>query len=160
MTNWQKLLSANSTSASFTARVPTLTQPTGTGVVAVPPGMTRVIVMPFGTDAANETGKLQLWGWSAVRSPSGGKVLWIPRPICELTATLGTAAGVAGSEVDENQLFADTLVADKGVGVDYDFLDNTTAMLSASLIEDALLEVQFSLNSSSASLNTLYSFKE
>lgn len=160
MTSWQKALSANSTSASFTARVPTITQPSGTGVLSVPSGMTRLLLMPFGTDAANETGKIQAWGWSAIRSATGKKVLWIPRPICEFTLTLGTAAGVAGTEVDENQLFADTLVADKGVGVDYDFLDNTTTMLSMTLLEDALVELQFSLNSSSASLNSLYSFKE
>lgn len=101
----------NSTDATFPSRIPTTTAPTSNdGVVSLPRDPTWVSLIPYGVGATNTTFDVRVIGWrkyGAINSTTG--TLYTPRILLQFTATLGTAAGVAGSNVDETNLFADTL---------------------------------------------------
>lgn len=114
---WTPVRTANSTATSFPSKIPTTTQPSGTGVI--PMGhdgyMTTkcLLILPYGVGSSTNTMLLKCLGWA----PTGvGPTLplWIPTVIGAWTATLGTATGVAGSDLDNTQLFATTIVPSLG----------------------------------------------
>lgn len=109
---WQRALAANATDTSFPSLVPTATEPTGDGVFDLTkgdglPAYSSMSIIPFGTDAENEVFDLKVTLWSPTFGSTG--VLWVPSPFLVVTATLGNIAGVAGTDVNASQFFADTL---------------------------------------------------
>lgn len=68
----------------------------------------------FGTDQANETGSARLWWLKHIRNPSGklqNDDTLIMHLFGSVAITLGAETGIAdGQIVDDNYLFADTLV--------------------------------------------------
>lgn len=67
-TPFSRALYTNSTDASFTDKIATLTEPTGIGVVSWDDKDGDVIsnsllLMPFGVGAENTTFKMRVWGW-------------------------------------------------------------------------------------------------
>lgn len=157
---WGVWQTANSTATSFASKVATATAPTDgatgvrelsrtTGIVA-----NNIMLMPFGTDAANETFKMRVIGWSKTES------LYIPCILYEFTCTLGSATGVANHKPVNTDLFADTITLDSGnADVDATILstaDDTMCYAICDLKGFSLVEIIFNRNSSSASCNTLY----
>jgi hypothetical protein len=69
-------------------------------------GPRRVMIVPFGTDANNETFDIRVWGWSKVV----GAELYVPHLIAELAITLGN---IAATPVGANHFLADTIVVTK-----------------------------------------------
>lgn len=115
VTPLRKAFATNATTTSFTAKIPTATEPTGVGVFNlcdreygvgnanhVP---TYLLLIPFGGNSADETFSLRVWGWSQVVNQTQ---LWIPQLLTELAVTLGSISAAA---VAANMLMADTLVA-------------------------------------------------
>lgn len=114
----RKAFAANSTSADFTAKIPTSTKPTGTGVFdlcdsqygvgtnGLVPQFLQLI--PFGGNSNNETFSLRVWGWSQVVNQTA---LYIPQLLVELAVTFGSIDGTA---IATNMLMADTLVVTYG----------------------------------------------
>lgn len=101
-------LATDSTATSFASKVPTETEPTGTGVIARGSAWTRreMQLLFYGTDAADEDFNFRAIGWS--RDSTG--VLWIPVQICTLAVTLGATQGPAdGTVIDDDYFFADTI---------------------------------------------------
>lgn len=143
----------NSTDASYPSKVPTLTQPSGAGVVNPPragEGSRKMMqIVPFGTDAADEVFGIRIIGWRQ----TGGE-LYIPIKLAELTCTLGTTPGVATADIDENQFFADTIaVAFGNDKVDVEFLspgDNTVASAIINTKGCPYVEILFDMNSTAS----------
>ena len=114
----RKVLSSNSTASSFTAKIPTATKPAGESVVdvfdmaigqAVETYLPKYCqVIPFGTDANNETLTMRVWGWSKESTSSG---LWIPQLLLEVTVTLGNVDAAA---IADDTYMADTLAIAAG----------------------------------------------
>lgn len=111
----RKAFETNAITTSFTAKIPTATEPTGIGVFDLSDSQygvgntsyipSRLQVIPFGGNADDETFSLRVWGWSRVVNQTD---LWIPQLLVELAVTLGNISGTA---IAANMLMADTLVA-------------------------------------------------
>lgn len=124
-----------------------------------------VLVIPFGTDTADQTFKFRLIGWRlAVERDSEEKLataIWIPVTLGEFTATLGTSPGLAGTVIGSTQLFADTIALSGTSGnddIDISITspaDNTIAHVKVDLAGFQKLEITFDRNSSAASCNAL-----
>ena len=108
-TKYQKALATNSTSGSFPAIIPTLTEPTSDGVfnlrndgVFVP---NAIRVMPYAIASDNDTFSMRVYAWDRV-GPLG---LWVPCVLVELACTASAVVGVAGGDVLATERFADTI---------------------------------------------------
>lgn len=125
----------------------------------------RVILVFFGTSAADQTFKARLIGWRYCTDRNADMVkttsLWIPVTLAEFTVTLGTSPGLAGAIVDNTNFFADTIALSGTSGNDdisIDIVspaDNTIAHVVADLKGFQKYEVTFDRNSSAASANGL-----
>lgn len=99
----------------FPSRIPTVTKPTGTGVIdigsTVNDGAQHAFVIPIGTGANNATFSLRLIAWQLVPGSNDGNVrdLWVPTILAELTATLSAAVGVDKTPAVSTVRFADTI---------------------------------------------------
>ena len=113
----RRALVTNATTTSFTAKIPVAVKPSGVGVfdvfdMAIGQAIDTYMpwylnLIPFGTDAADETFDMRLWGWSKVADTA----LWIPQLLVELNVTLGSVDGTA---IGASHLLADTIVIAKG----------------------------------------------
>lgn len=118
LNEFRRALTANHTAATaFSTKLPVAALPTSLGFFSGIDhrlatagvkgyGPRRIMVVPFGTDAANETFDMRIWGWSKVT----GADLYIPHLIADLAITLGA---VAATPVGALHLLADTIVVTK-----------------------------------------------
>lgn len=163
---FRRAFTTNATSSSFTAKVPTATQPSGTGVVDVLDpalGMSSsnqtpayALLIPFGGAAENLTFDLRLWGWNRITDIQSGTAqtddfLWIPQLLLELNVTTGNLLLVTGNYL------ADTLNWAKGVD-DYGIVspgNDLMASISCHIRGCRLLEFDVDMTGA-ASGNCLY----
>lgn len=120
----QKARSVNATDTSFPAKIPTNTEPTldagtATGQATIDllqrgqlgaAVRNAAFLMPFGTGDDDDVFAMRLYGWR--RIPGNGTTtrdLWVPVLLCELTCTMSTQVGVAGTPVVATERFCDTL---------------------------------------------------
>ena len=113
----RRALATNSTSTGFTAKIPTATEPSGTGVhdlMSADMGYGRgtytpkyIELIPFCTDGDNDTFSMRLYGWTKVYATA----LWIPRVIADLAVVVGNISGTA---IAANTVMADTITVTKG----------------------------------------------
>lgn len=107
-TAYTRARATNATDTSFPSRIPTVTEPTGTGVLNV--GGADLLLVPFGTGNDDTTFSFRVIGWRAVDAlDSRNRTLWVPVVLGEFSATLSTMVGVSGGIIDEANRFADTL---------------------------------------------------
>lgn len=111
------------TDASYSAKVPTTTKPSGNGVIDfldrdslainVGPHADRwMFVQPYGSNAANENFTMRMYGWSqGFEADTTIKGLWVPILLVEATVTLGN---IAATTLGTNNFLADTIVQDNG----------------------------------------------
>jgi hypothetical protein len=121
---------ANVTTASVTEPVPTLTKPSGTGVVVFGDGgaeaSSATKLVPFGVGSNAQTFSMNCYGWSVVQAPPSAvdtKDLWFPVLLASFsTITLdSTIPGLAGTLVNASQLFANAItlvVGNSGISVE------------------------------------------
>lgn len=126
LNHFRKWLSTNSTSNAYALPAVAETNPASLGAIgmSLPGGMGKslgnsLILAPFGTDAADETFGVRLYGFRRMGpAPSGGvgdpAGYWVAIPILAFTATLGTGTGVAGASVTNTDFFADEISAITG----------------------------------------------
>ena len=104
--DFQDVLPTDSTDSSYTAKVPTTTEPSGDGIISLPEVgkfvPEHVFLMPYGTNAANEVFAMRVWGWGYDRTDK----LWIPFLLNETTCTLGNIVASKGA----NTFLCDTLI--------------------------------------------------
>lgn len=120
--------SSNVSAASITFPLPTLTRPSGDGVImmggdqmhmgALAPN--SLILVPFGTGSATQTFTLNAYGWrettgaTGTAGTTGTQSLWVAYELATFTCTLSTVPGITGTDVNASQLFAGTITL--GVG--------------------------------------------
>jgi len=99
-------LATNSADTEFASKLPTTNEPSGNGVYdpsAFGPVPNTILVLPCGTDAANEAFDMRIIGWS---KDNQATPVWIPVPLFQGTVTLGNIVGYTGS-----RFLADTIAA-------------------------------------------------
>lgn len=112
----KKVFTANQT-GSFSSIIPTVTEPAegaNTGVFDLKGGTDslpdKVLFYPFGAGADTNTIKVRLYGWHKILLDGSPKyTLWIPTIILDITATLSTPVGIAGTSIVATDRFADTI---------------------------------------------------
>ncbi len=147
------VLAANSTSTALAQKQASALRPAGSGVLECA-GRDELLLLPYGRDTANQTCKLRVIGWRRV-----SEQLWIPLTLCTVTATLGTAAGVAGQNPGSSDLFADDIEVNDGIAVEFASADNSPAGVLVPVSGYDYVEVLFSRNGSSVSVNALASLQ-
>lgn len=109
-----KARTANATDTSFPSKIPTATEPSGTGVVELiqnklgGPIQNSVLVVAFGAGSDDTTFSVRVIGWRLFGDDPQTQ-LWIPAVLAELACTLSSAVGVAGKVVVNTERFADTI---------------------------------------------------
>lgn len=112
-----KALATDATTSSYPSRVPTITKPSGNGVISLADyGMVmpkRVLIMPYASGSDNDAFNMRAIGWSRVLGDGSltTQDLWVPRTLAELTCTISAALGVANTPISASYRFADTLAA-------------------------------------------------
>lgn len=175
---FRKALTTNSTSSSFPSKIPTVTEPTNDGVIdfrrggannSVPQFMQ---VLPYGLGSDEDAFSLRILGWRHIGEgpPQGSPTwLWVPVILAELTCTLGTAAGIAGAQVLNTELFADTLTivseptitaatTRQGTVDMMSPANNTPAWFSLALDGHEKIEFVFDQTTNTPTMNALVSF--
>lgn len=157
-TAFGKVRTTNATDTSFAARVPTVTQPTGAGVIAVGQGgvaADKLMLVPFGADAADETFAMRALGWKIIGT------VWVPVELLVAACTLSTMTGVAGGALAETDYLVDTITVSIPAGTPptntevVSPADNMPAHVVIGTHGFALVEVQFDLTGA-ASANALW----
>lgn len=155
----QKLLAANSTASSFTARGVQETTPATTSALAVIQAQGKGILdlIFFGAGSDNTTFDYRILGWT-VTGVVAGVTQWAARIIAQGSVTLSGLTGTATYPIVNTDRLADTIDLDYGVAVLYNGpTDAAPAMLEIPLTEDfPLIEVQFDMTGATNG-NALYS---
>jgi len=151
--DWQKVLSANADTASWAAKIARVGAPTlGTGVFDVTRA-DRLILMPFGTDTADQQFSMRVWGWRQVAGVADG--FWTPTIIAQVKCTLCTAAGVASRVVASTELFCDYIELTNGLALLSSVPANTAAQAEFSIATYERIEVAFYIEGSAVDCNAL-----
>jgi len=162
MTSYVSKLSrvrATSATGSFPSRVPTVTAPTGDGIVNDPivqgaPDWVQIV--PFGDGADNATFDCRVIGWKV--SDLG---LWVPTILAQAACTLSAAVGVNTYEVTASQRFADTITLTQVLAnVDSKLSSPTGDLVGSFQVQTrgcVLIEVTFSLGTATGA-NALVSW--
>ena len=97
---FRSVLAASSTSTSFTAQIPTATEPTGTGVIDLLDRDTGVgtgidipswlQLIPYGTDGNDDTFDMRVWGYVPTTA-----AVYVPQLLLDVSVILGNIAGTA-----------------------------------------------------------------
>ncbi len=169
----------NATDNGFPTRVPTKTEPTGTGNNAAQAtasgvhslngsvrggiGQNSVIIVPYGVGSDTNTFVMRVLGWRILSDQSDAALLeWIPVKLAEFTCTLTSGAtGATGGVLGATNLFVDTiaLVGTSGnddISIDIvSPADNTVGHVVVDLKGSQKLEIVFTTGGSSTSCNAL-----
>ncbi len=104
-----RVFTTNQTADAAAAPTTSATEPSVSAVDGIiRNGGSMAKIVGFGTDAANETFSCDIHGWF---ESGGDTTIWYSVHLYALTFTLGTRTGVAGTDVLDTELFADTVVA-------------------------------------------------
>jgi hypothetical protein len=150
----------NATAASITDPVPTLTEPTGDGVVTLAdlgasPNFGSLHFTAVGSDNSTATAKVYLWS-----KVDGPVPLWVPVPVLNLDLTFSSVTGVATTPVPATERFADTIALTSGT-VNESNIDitspanNTIARVALDVLGASKVEVRFA-KGTTTSVNALF----
>lgn len=125
----------NFSNNGYPTRAPQTTNPTqtalSTGLQAIGDGVipfgeqigsiggqfcpTNLMLIPIGTGSSTTFG-MKILGWrpTAINASLGPLPLWVPVTLATYAVTLGTAAGIANSELGTTTLFATTITSTGG----------------------------------------------
>lgn len=116
------------TTTSFTAKVNTLTRPSGSGVYdfnsGLPHGVNltpnQILIKFFGTGSDNDTFDIRLWGWDAIKAAGdSSKVIeWCPTLLGDWTCTISGSVAAASADtgpLTSSHRMVDTIVRNDGL---------------------------------------------
>lgn len=137
----------NSTASSFASKIPTITEPTGDGVIKLTDVENAVennlLIVPYGTASDNHTFNMRIIGWREVLSNVAGKSLWVPVILAELACTHCAAVGVAGSPVVAAERFVDTITLTTGnSGISIEVFSPGSVAATADLIGHVVVDAK------------------
>ncbi len=116
---WALALTANYATNGYPSKIPTVTMPSGSGVIDMAGGdyvPGHLLIIPIGTGSATNTGSLKVLGWRDTNMNPGNPQmrLWIPVELCTIAFVLGTGGGVANADFGTATLFATTITMTGG----------------------------------------------
>jgi hypothetical protein len=169
----RRWLAANQSATSFASKIPTITEPTGDGILDLRPfPQPWVKLWPILLGAENDMASLRIIGWhSAILDTY--KTLWFPSVIGEFACTAGTAVGIAGAAVLNTERFADTITpvaartrdeviaAGTAIGSKYGILSPTNDLIAHVIMPIAgfeKLELTSDETTGTPAINALYAF--
>lgn len=157
--NWGLARASNSSGDSDPA--PTNTEPTGSGVLTPvsnnkPYTINQIILMPFGTNAANLTFTMKVFGWAVVANSA----MWVPVLLSSWTCTNGAAVGVSGQKPANTDFMADTVVKvqtglEAGNGLGFSNGLDVGGFVVVDVLGFSKVQVNFTLGSATGA-NALY----
>lgn len=156
----------DATDTSFPSKVPTVTKPSGDGVIVCGDGGSETVnglqLIPVGTGQNDMvlTG-MRLLGWRRYPGKSATKKdLWVPFLLAEFAGVYGSATGVDASSLASTYFFADTITQVTGnANVSNEILSPTGNIIGhvvADLKGAQLCEVTFDLGANMTGANCLY----
>ena len=172
----KRWLATNQNTSGFTAKIPTITEPSGDGVLNLVDGgafvCRRIKLWALLLGADNDVASLRFTGWHKVIK-AGSTDLWIPSIIGEYVCTASAAIGIAGAAVVATERFADTIVpvaarqrdqliaAGTAIGSEYELISPTTDLIAHVIIPIAgfeKLELTSDQTTNTPTVNCLYQF--
>jgi hypothetical protein len=161
----KKIFLLNQTAGAITVPAPRDDEPSGDGFYSLQQsaggtGPKRLLIIPFGTAAANKTFTMEVIAWRKTSPhPTDMKIrqLWIAYPIAAFTCTLGAMTGADHRYVDQTQFFCDTIVAATApigsAAVDYNIrspADDSVASVDIAIYGASIAGILFGVGSSEA----------
>ncbi len=154
---------ANVTAASITFPVPTITKPSGDGIVHLGDGgalaPNGLMIVPFGAGSSTNTFSMNVYGWRRTLGSNTKPPLWVAVELATFTCTLCTVPGIVSTDVADTQLFTGTIALVHGNANVSNEVVSPTGNVVAHVIVDAkgceLVEVRFGTGSSATSCNAL-----
>ncbi len=171
---WLPVLTANYATGSYPSKIPTVTRPSGSGVIDMTGGdyvPGHLLLIPYGTDAGTHTAGMKVLGWRDTNQNPGNPQmrLWVPVVLCTVAITLGSAAGVANADLGTTQKFATTMTMTGGptfitsgaAPVCLDWFEispgsNAIGLVSVPTFGFKMMEVIFTTGSDVTDINALY----
>lgn len=154
-----KLFSADQSGSSITIPTPTMTAPSGDGIIDATSidgrqDFSSILLKFFGvrTSADNETFTARVTGWRRF-GQTGLNDLWIPTPLLSLALTQGTSIGVASTPAIATNYFADTIVVSTAFTNAYEVIspaDNSIALIKLDIFGSQLVQVQLAKGTNAA----------
>jgi hypothetical protein len=86
-------------------------------VVEVDGNRNGITILPIGTDANNEAYDMKVIAWRKFTAAPSTTPVYVPVTIFTATCTLGAATGVSGSDLGNDNVFADTITSTAGTGL-------------------------------------------
>ena len=116
---WRKALATDSTASGFASKIPTITEPTGNGVIQLaesgsPNGIVAgtIKLVPYATGSDNDAFDMRVIGWNRIGSGEAFntvKTLWFPVILGQFSCTISAALGVAAAAIINTERFCDTI---------------------------------------------------
>lgn len=173
--SWARTHATNYSTNGYPARVPTITKPSGDGVVPMGDAGNyspkHLKLIPYGVGSSTNTFAMKVLGWRPTRL-NIGLPLWIPVELCTYAVTVGTGTGVAGADLTTTSLFATTITSTGGptfittgappICPDWCQISpgtNAIGMICQESFGFPLLEIIFTTGGSITSANSLYAKK-
>lgn len=171
-----KARSVNQTSASFVAKLPQTTDPSGDAGTAIgssviqlarepgPRALNSVKIVPYATDSDGATFSMRVIGWTKAPDPTRATTdAWIPVVLAEFLCTVSSGnPGVAGAYVVATELFSKQIAMTYGNANLTDIVSPNVAGLLAHVVMDVKgfqrLEISFTTGGSATGCNALVSF--
>ncbi len=155
---------ANVTDSSITTPLPTLTKPSGDGVLTFGDGggatANGLQLVPYGAGSGTNTFTMAVYGWRQTEGAGGALPIWIPFTLATFTCTLATPPGLSGADVNASQLFCGTIAMVVGnANVSNEVVSPTGNTIAHVLVDtkgSKLVEVRFGTGSSATSCNALW----
>jgi len=172
----RRFFATNQNLTGFATIIPTVTEPTGDGVLnlvdngIVVPCMVKLIPILLGSD--NDVTSMRIFGWHRCQL-DGKTTIWVPFILGEFVCTASAAVGIASAAVLETERFADTITpvaartrdqkiaAGTSTGSTYESVslaNDTPAHILMPVVGVEKLQITSDQTTGTATFNVLYSF--
>jgi hypothetical protein len=110
---FRKARATNANSSSFPSKIPTVTEPTGDGIIDIGGpdggiGQNAARITPYGLGSDNDVFSLRVIAWNRIKA-SGVLDLWVPTVLVEVSCQCCGVVGIAGSAVLNTERFCDAI---------------------------------------------------
>lgn len=133
----RRLRTTNENASAFASKVPTITKPSGDGVLDLTKNgnivPSKIMLWPILLSSDNDVSSMRILGWNSVLLDTF-VTLWIPTIIGEFVCTACGCVGVAGAAVLNTERFCDTIVPVAGRLEDYDIAAGTAEISDVAIL--------------------------
>ena len=150
--HWLYWLENNSSEGDYlitgpAATVPDHTDSTSTGankIVFETPAGSNLMLMPFGTDAANEVFAFQVMGWA--NAHNGTNEIWTPFELWTGNCTLHSTTGVSGKHISNTDFFCDAITQTGGIDAAKELSCAVGALVQLDHLGFPVISIEFNMD--------------